>query len=168
MSATVAPVGSPIRRSFGRRKWDKQPTDHAEVLIASTGHAIPSSVIRWATQVSRGGPIAVVSIARVYGSGLGLPNPGLMPTRKEMEAQRDQVRDAVTAIEKAGIEAWGQVAATRKASKTIARAAKARSASHVLIVDPEKPTWRRVVEGNVVREVARRLPDHVSVEGATP
>jgi K+-sensing histidine kinase KdpD len=164
----MAQAGSPIRRGFGRRKWDKQPTDHADVLIASTGQAIPSSVIRWATQLSQGGPIAVVSIARVYGSGLGLPNPGLMPTRKEMEAQRDQVRAAVAAIEKAGTEAWGQVAATRKASKTIARAAKARSASHVLIVDPEKPTWRRVVEGNVVREVARRLPDGVTVDGATP
>jgi hypothetical protein len=164
----MARAGSPIRRGFGRRKWDKQPTDHADVLIASTGRPIPSSVIRWATQLSQGGPIAVVSIARVYGSGLGLPNPGLMPTRKEMEAQRDQVRAAVSAIEKAGTEAWGQVAATRKASKTIARAAKARSASHVLIVDPVKPTWRRVVEGNVVREVARRLPDGVTVDGATP
>ena len=70
--------------------------------------------------------MAVVTIARIYGSSMGLPNPGLMPTRKEMEAQKSQVETALARIEKGGSEAWGQVAASRKPVKTIAQAAKAR------------------------------------------
>ena len=51
--------------------------------------------MRAALARSGGGPVAVVTIARIYGSSMGLPNPGLMPTRKEMEAQKSQVEKAL-------------------------------------------------------------------------
>ncbi len=160
--------GSPVRRKFGRRKFDKQPTQKAAVLIASNGEKIPGAAIRQALRISAGEPVAVVTIARIYGSSLGLPNPGLMPTRKEMDEQKEIVRKAVDAIEKGGSEAWGQIAASRRPSKTIAQAAAARGVQHVLVVRPEKVGWRLFVEGDVAKEVAKKLGPGVTVEGVAP
>jgi hypothetical protein len=160
--------GSPIRRRFGRRKFDKQPTQKAAVLIASNGEKIPGAAIRQALRISAGEPVAVVTVARIYGSSLGLPNPGLMPTRKEINEQKDIAQKAVGAIEKGGSEAWGQVAATRRPSKTIAQAAAARGVEHVLVIRPEKTGWRLFVEGDIAKEVAKKLGPGVTVEGVAP
>ncbi len=167
--AREAPAsGSPVRRRFGRRKFDKQPTQKAAVLIASNGEKIPGAAIRQALRISAGQPVAVVTIARIYGSSLGLPNPGLMPTRKEMNEQKEIVQRAVAAIEKGGSEAWGQIAASRRPSKTFAQAATARGVRHVLVIRPEKVGWRLFVEGDVAKEVAKKLGAGVSVEGVAP
>ena len=85
----------PVRRNFGRRKFDRQPTQQAPVLIATNGFPIPAATLRRARELSEGDPVAVVTIARIYGSSLGLPNPGLMPTRKEMADQKAIVEKAV-------------------------------------------------------------------------
>jgi hypothetical protein len=133
------------------------------------GDPIPPSAIRAALVRSAGGPVAVVTIARIYGSSMGLPNPGLMPTRKEMEAQKGQVEKTLRQIEKGGGEAWGQVAASRKPVKTIAQAAKARRVHHVIVVrTPHTKKWREVVEGDMVKEIARKLGPEVHVEGVSP
>jgi hypothetical protein len=166
-SALVEPLRQPAKARFGRRKWDKQPSQSAAVLIASVGVPIPPPAIHSAVKMSGGGPVAVISIARIYGSSLGLPNPGLMPTKAEMDDQRAQVAKAISRLERAGVEAWGQVAATRRYAKTIAGAAMARGVAHVLVVTPETARWRKVVEGDVARDVRRRLPKDVTVEGVT-
>jgi hypothetical protein len=161
---------SPVRRHFGRRKFDKQPTQPAAVLIAAAmGDPIPPAAVRDALRRSGGEPIAVVTIARIYGSAMGLPNPGLMPTRREMVAQKSQVEKAVRMIEKGGAQAWGQVAASRKPVKTIAEAAKARRVRHVIVVrTPHTQKWREVVEGNIVKDISRKLGPDVEVEGVDP
>src|ERR1700728_3970364 len=108
---------------------------------------IPASAVKRAIALSDGGPVAVITIARIYGSSMGLPNPGLMPTRKEMAAQKDQVEKAVRMVEGSGAQAWGQLAASRKPVKTIAEAARARGAEHVVLVRiPQKKKWRELVE----------------------
>lgn len=159
----------PIRR-FGRRKFDKQPTQPAAVLIAAPmGDPIPPAAVRAALARSAGEPVAVVTIARIYGSSMGLPNPGLMPTRKEMEAQKGQVEKTLRQIEKGGGQAWGQVAASRKPVKTIAQAAKARGVRHVIVVrTSHTKKWREVVEGNIVKDIARKLGSEIHVEGVSP
>ena len=166
--APAALSSSPVRRKFGRRKFDKQPSQRSAVLIASNGEKIPGAAIRQALRLSAGEPVAVLTIARIYGSSLGLPNPGLMPTRKEMLEQKEIVERAVAAIEKGGSEAWGQIAATRRPSKTIAQAAAARGVQHVLVIRPEKAGWRLFVEGDVAKEVAKKLRPGVTVEGVAP
>jgi len=130
---------------IGRRKFDKQPTQQATVLIAAPmGDPIPAAAVRRAIELSGGTPVAVVTIARIYGSAYGLMNPGLMPTRKEMDAQKSQVSKAISRIERRGVVAWGQVAASRKPVKTIAQAAAARGVRHVFVVREEQPArWRR-------------------------
>ena len=129
------------------------------------GIPIPPAVIRRAVKLSEGRPVAVVSIARIYGSSFGLPNPGLLPTRKEMDEQQALVTKAIDRLERSGIEAWGQVATTRRYAKTIAQAARARGVSHVLVVTPEVPRWRQLIEGDVARDVRRRIGKDVAVEG---
>jgi nucleotide-binding universal stress UspA family protein len=150
---------------FKKAKWDTQPTQSSAVLIATVGVPIPGAVVRQAVQLSAGRPVAVVTIARIYGSSFGLPSPGLMPTRKEMDEQREIVAKAIDRLERAGVEAWGQVASTRRYAKTIAQVARARGADNVLVVTREVPHWRSLVEGDTARDVRRRLRKQVVVEG---
>jgi hypothetical protein len=148
----------------GRRAWDSQPAQPASVLIATVGTPIPAAVIRRAVGLSDGRPVAVVTIARVYGSSLGLPNPGLLPTRRELDEQRALVATAIGRLERSGVQGWGQVAATRRYAATIARVASARGASHVLVVTERVPRWRAMIEGDLALDVGRRLPAGVRVE----
>lgn len=161
------PIGTG-RLRIGKKKWDDQPTQSASVLIASSGEPIPPSAVRWALALSGGDPVAVVSLARIYGSSFGLPNPGLMPTKRELQDQRAQVDKAVRLIERKGTEGWGQVAATRRPVKTIVQAARARGVRHVIVVAPETARWRQFVEGNLAKDVARRLGSEVQVESMAP
>jgi Universal stress protein family len=159
---------SPIRKHFGRRKFDEQPTQQTPVLIATNGLPVPAAVLSRAKSLGEGAPVAVVTIARIYGSSLGLPNPGLMPTKKEMAEQREIVERALGALERKGVESWGQVAASRRPAKTIAEVATARGAKHVLVVRPEQSQLRKVVEGDLANEVSRKLGPNVCVEGVSP
>ena len=155
-----------IRNLLARKgRFDPQPTQAATVLLASAGGPFSNAAIEAAVDESCGGPVAVVTIARVYGSSFGLPNPGLLPTAKELAAQEELVRKAVSSIERRGLLGWGQVAATRRPGRTIARVAHPRGVDHVVVCHPSVPRWRRVVEGDLVREVQRRLGPSVQVSG---
>ena len=170
LSTPAAAPAHPLRGRFGRKKFDKQPTQAAAVLIAAPfGDPVPSSAVKLALGLSDGEPVAVVTVARIYGSALGLPNPGLMPTRKEMTEQKNQVEKALRAIERNGTGAWGQVAASRKPVKTVAEVARARGVRHVVVVRvPQTKRWREVVEGDIVKDIARKLGPSVQVEGVAP
>jgi hypothetical protein len=148
----------------GRKKFDPQPTDRSTVLIVTSGEAVAPAVVRRAVELSDGGPVAVVTLARIYGSALGLPNPGLMPSKRELADHKVLVERTVRRLERAGVEAWGQIAATRRPVKTIVAVARARQVEHVILVAPPQARWRQVVEGDLVRDVARRLPEDVTVE----
>jgi nucleotide-binding universal stress UspA family protein len=93
----------------------------SRILLASEGREIPKHAIDAAAKIARDNrrSVHVFSIARVWGSSLGLPNPGLLPTKQEWDTQRDIVKRAVRALERAGVEAQGHVLATRKATKRI-------------------------------------------------
>ena len=60
-------------------------------------------------------------ILKVFGSQFGLPNPGLLPTRREREEQFAMVQRAVTDLEQRGCTADDQVAATRSAGAPATR-----------------------------------------------
>jgi hypothetical protein len=151
-------------RAFRRKgRFDPQPTDQATVLLASYGAPFDRASIAEAIRLSDGGPVAVVTIARVYGSAYGLPNPGLLPTKAELDVQDKQVRKAVAALERAGLEAPAQVAVSRKPAKSIAGAARARGVHDVVLCVPPSARWRQVVEGDPVKEVRRKLGSDISV-----
>jgi nucleotide-binding universal stress UspA family protein len=149
---------------FGRRRWDPQPTTPAAVLLASSGSPFSRAAVRRAKELAGGGPVAVLSILKVYGSQFGLPNPGLMPTRREREEQLAIVQRAITDLESRGLSADGQVAATRSAGRTIAKVAKARNVRYVVMDIQPQTGVRKVIEGELTNIVRRRLRDGTTLE----
>ena len=111
------------------------------VLLASEGRAIPTAAIARAAELARAGEgsVHVFSVARVWGSGFGLPNPGLLPNKREWDEQRAVVSEAVQALKKRGVEATGHVLATRKATKRIVREAERLGCSAIVMAaDPPR------------------------------
>jgi hypothetical protein len=149
---------------FGRRRWDPQPTTPATVLLASSGSPFSRAAVRRARELAGGGPVAVLSILKVYGSQFGLPNPGLLPSRREREEQLAIVQRAITDLEGRGCTADGQVAATRSAGRTIARVAQARHVRYVVMDALPASGVRKVIEGELTNIVRRRLRDGATLE----
>ena len=91
------------------------------MLLATEGRAIPAAAVERAAELARerGVSVHVFSIARVWGTSFGFPNPGLQPTRQEWKDQRALIESTVQALEKRGVEATGRVLGTRKATKRI-------------------------------------------------
>jgi hypothetical protein len=107
-----------MTKALGRRRPPAPPELAVErVLLASEGRPIPPDAILQAARLARS--VHVFTVVRVWGSSLGLPNPGLMPNKREWDAQRKIVDDAVKALRKQGVDASGHVLATRKATKRI-------------------------------------------------
>src|SRR5215831_12479545 len=149
---------------FARRRFDPQPTAPAAVLLASSGAPFSKAAVRRARELAAGEPVAVLSILKIYGSTFGLPNPGLLPTRREREEQYANVSKAINALERSGCTADGQIAATRSAGRTIARVARARHVQVVVMDDSTESGVRRVIEGSVTSTVRRRLSGHADIE----
>ena len=152
---------------FHRRRFDVPPTHPAEVMLASDGRQDYSQrAVARAAALSPSGPVAVVTIAKIYGSSFGLPHPGLLPTKAELAERKGWVDGAVRALEAGGAAADGQVAATRRAAKKLAAVARARGA-RVIVIDETTVTnpLRRLIEGDVGAELRRKLrKDGVEVE----
>ena len=108
----------------GRRKSappDPSSVTATRILLASEGRVIPPGAVEAAARLAKqsSAPVRVFSVARIWGSGLGLPMPGLLPSKREWDQQRELVLDAVRTLRKQGLEADGHVLATRKATKRI-------------------------------------------------
>jgi len=149
---------------FARRRFDQQPTAPAAVLLASSGAPFSKAAVRRARELAAGEPVAVLSILKIYGSTFGLPNPGLLPTRREREEQFANVRKAINALERSGCTADGQIAATRSAARTIARVARVRQVRVVVMDDSTESGVRRVIEGSITSTVRRRLAGRADIE----
>jgi hypothetical protein len=149
---------------FGRSRFDPQPTAPAAVLLASSGAPFSRAAVRRAHELAGGQPVAVLSILKVYGSTFGLPNPGLMPTRREREEQLKIVGKAIADLERRGCSVDGQIAATRSAGRTIAKVARTRQVRYVVMDDLPAAGVRKVVEGGLTNIVRRRLRDRATLE----
>lgn len=111
------------------------------VLLASEGRAITPSAVEAAARIVRrsNAPVYVFSIARVWGTGLGLPMPGLLPTKAEWDVQNGVVADAVRALRKRGLRAQGRVVGTRQGAKRIVgEAARLGCGAIVMAADPPR------------------------------
>jgi nucleotide-binding universal stress UspA family protein len=111
-----------------------------KILLASEGREIRSAAVEAAAELAdrSRAPVKVFSIARIWGTSLGLPMPGLLPQKREWDAQRDIVTRAVKVLRKRGIEAEGQVVATRRPAKRILREAE-RSRCDVIVMGAQEP-----------------------------
>ena len=112
------------------------------LMLASEGRAIAPAAVEFAARLATraGARVHVLSIARVWGTAFGLPNPGLLPTKREWEEQRRLVADAVATLRKRGIDATGHVLGTRAAAKRIATEADRRHCGAIVMsADPPRP-----------------------------
>lgn len=147
-----------LRTRSRRRKWDEQPTAPCAVLLAADGREdFSARSVALAAERAGDGPVAVATIARIHGTQFGLPNPGLLPTKQELAERDSWVEAAIRALRRAGVEADGQIASTRKPTKTLARIARVRGVGCVVIDETRYTGWRRFVEGDVGAELAKRL-----------
>src|SRR5437660_12646392 len=108
---------------FWRGSWDRPPAEPAGVLLASAGTPFSGAAVRRAYELAAGQPVAVLTILKVYGSSFGLPNPGLLPTRRERDEQYAIDRRAIAAVGRRGGAAEGQLAVTGRAGRTLAKGA---------------------------------------------
>jgi nucleotide-binding universal stress UspA family protein len=111
------------------------------ILLASEGRPIPDAAIDRVVELARpgGATVRVFSIARVHGVSFGLQTPGLLPTKREWDEQREIVGRAVERLERKGIDADGHVVGTRKSTKRILQEAEfAECDAIVMGADPDR------------------------------
>jgi nucleotide-binding universal stress UspA family protein len=141
------------------------------VLLASEERDIPQKAVDLAARMAKrsNAPVHVFSIARVWGTGFGFPNPGLLPSKKEWDRQRYVVDKAVSRLEGKGVKARGRVVGTRAAAKKILKEAeRLRCDAIVMGADPPKHlfladfSWSQ--EPYRVRRRARNVPVYLVVD----
>jgi hypothetical protein len=143
---------------FHRKRWDTQPTDRCEVLLASDGRRdFSQRAVAQAAALAGSGPVAVVTIAKIYGTQFGMPHPGLLPNKQELAERHGWVEGAIRELKKNGIAADGQVAATRRPAKQLAAVAQVRGVNVVVIDETTATGLRRLIEGDVGTDVRRKL-----------
>ena len=107
----------------------------------------------------------MLAIGRVHGASFGLPNPGLLPTRRELEELYTVVDRAIERLEHKGVEANGEVLATRNGAKRIARRAERLGCKAIVMAaDPKvNPVVRNFMWSQEPHRVARRakVPVHL-------
>lgn len=143
------------------------------VLLASEEREIPRAAVDLAVRMARrcDAPVHVFSVARVWGSSLGFPNPGLNPTKSEWDTQHRVVDHAVARLRRKGIEADGRVVGTRAAAKRILREAR-RLGCDAIVMGADPPRGRIVgdfmwsQEPYRVRRRAGDLPVYLVIEEA--
>jgi Universal stress protein family len=170
-AATGAPRGASKTR----------PPSADRIVLASLGPAIPASVVERFVEVAREvqgqdrpAPIVhVVSIARIWGTALGLPHPGLRPNRFELEEQQEIVHATLTEVQRRGFTGKTRIFMTRNPAKAIVRHAESIGASAIVVGDPSKrgPGLLRSILWNPVRDMSRRsrIPVHaVAIDEEMP
>ena len=138
----------------------------AAVLLATPGVSVGDAAIDAAIIAAGGELILVLTVAKIYGTSLGLQFPGLLPTKREMQEQRDIVADAIARIKRGGGKARGEIVATRDNAKTFRRAALRYSVRHVVLVPAASGRLRRLVEGDPASSLRRRLGQSVEIQVA--
>lgn len=134
----------------------------AGVLLASTGKPFSESAIAEAARLAGGpvgGRVRVITIARIHGTSFGLQHPGLMPNKKEKDAAQAIVTKAIKSLQHSGLKADGEVVITRSPVRSFTRAARAASATHVVLDNHQGGPLTRLDAGATARYLRLRLRD---------
>jgi nucleotide-binding universal stress UspA family protein len=132
---------SAVATAVRDRQPPADPGQFKRILLASEGREIPDAAIARVIElaVPKGTHVHVFTIARVHGVSLGMPNPGLLPTKKEWADQHQIVAKAIRRLKRRGIEADGHVLGTRGATKKILEeATKHDCEAIVMAADPDR------------------------------
>jgi hypothetical protein len=155
------------RRLTGRRRGDLPPDSPRDVvLVLRPDHTASSDVLAATRTAAAGGTITVVLPLRIHGYAMGLPNPGLMPTPRERAAADKAITQTVNGLRRGGLDVDGQIVVTRRAHRAVADIALRRGAKFVLVDVAPTSRVRRMVEGDLVRQIGRRLGPSATVTSA--
>jgi nucleotide-binding universal stress UspA family protein len=130
-----------VRRRVGgasaaeRAAPDSETLTVRAVLLASEGREFAPAAVDLAARIAKrsDAPVHVFSIARIWGTSLGFPNPGLFPNRQEWAAQRQKVERVVARLEREGVEADARVIGTRAGAKRIVAEARRRGCDAIVM-----------------------------------
>ena len=113
------------------------------IILASEGRPIPQAAVKLAGHMAEkaGAEVHVLSIARIWGTSFGLPNPGLLPNKREMRERHESVAGAITLLKRRNIAASGQVTGTRNAAKRIVAEARHRGADAIVMAADPPQHW---------------------------
>lgn len=113
------------------------------VLIASEGRRFSQEAIDLAVSIlnAQDGRVTVLTVARLWGTALGFPNPGLRPSKREMDEQKDNVSWALARLEEAGVSANGHIVTTRNPTKSILNEAKRRKCDAIVMGADPRRSW---------------------------
>jgi nucleotide-binding universal stress UspA family protein len=124
MTASLRPRRHPGGAAGGEPP-DPESLEARAVLLASEDRAIPKQAVDLAARIARrsGATVHVFSIARIWGTSFGFPNPGLFPSKREWQQQYDNVDRAIERLARKGVQADGRVIGTRAGAKRIVKEA---------------------------------------------
>jgi nucleotide-binding universal stress UspA family protein len=113
------------------------------IILASEGRPIPQAATKFAGRMAEkaGAEVHVLSIARIWGTSFGLPNPGLLPNKREMQERHESVANALRLLKRRDIVASGQVTGTRNAAKRILAEACSRGADAIVMAADPPQHW---------------------------
>jgi nucleotide-binding universal stress UspA family protein len=115
---------------------------YERILLASEGRSITDAAIRRVIELADpdGATVRVFVLARIHGVSFGMPNPGLLPTKRELAERRKTVERAIKRLKKKGIDADGHVVGTRKSTKRILQEARDTGCEAIVMAaDPDRP-----------------------------
>jgi hypothetical protein len=148
-----------------RRRGDPPPDSPRDVVVVlDPGTAGSDDLL--AAACATGGTVSVVIPLKIHGYAFGMPNPGLMPNAKERAAADHAITATVARLRRAGVDVDGQIVVTRHAHRAIIRIVRRRGAIRVLLEQPTAGRLRRLVEGDLPRQLTRRLGRSVTVTTA--
>lgn len=142
----------------------KYPDPPRRILLVSPSIPFTREVIEEAVFLAtpEHAKITVLGIAKIYGTSLGLPHPGLQPTHTEWDLQRQIVHEAADELRYRGFDVRVALSRSRNIPKMIAKWGVAKNFHAIVVPDRPSPNWRRAIEGDITREIGRRcaIPVH--------
>jgi nucleotide-binding universal stress UspA family protein len=113
------------------------------ILLASEGRRFPAEAVDFAARLAAPthAPVHVLSIARVWGTALGFPNPNLYPSKQEWDEQRDLVSEAVRLLQSRGLTPTSQVIGTRNAGRRIVAVARQTGCDAIVMAADPPRNW---------------------------
>ncbi len=140
------------------------------ILLAGDGRPFPKALLDEAGRLAHvhGSPVSVMQLLRIWGSGLGIPHPGLLPNAQEKEAALESVRIATAYLEKRRVPLAGhRITATRRPTRAILREAERTGATRIVMARVPKGPLRPEIATDHGR-VARRAGVPVDVVQVAP
>ena len=158
------PSTAKFRRGAARAVPRRIPDPPRRVLLASPALPFTAELIERARELAtpEHAKITVLGVAKVFGTSLGLPHPGLQPNRPEWERLRGDVHATADTLRADGFEVRVALSKSRNAAKMIAKWVRAKNFHAVVVPVLERSRWRVAIEGDLAAEVGRRsgVPVH--------